>query len=106
MKNHLRRFAYLKGMLIKLILIKNTAYSTDHLSVVHAKKRSYTATSSASKINHYHCPYCSITVKQKSNFLSHIAKHDYKMKISIQKKEKHLQNHFILITTSMRKSAI
>ena len=78
MKNHLRRFANLKGMLIKLILIKNTAYSTNHLCAVHAKKRSYTATSSASKINHYHCPYCSITVKQKSNFLSHIAKHDYK----------------------------
>ena len=42
------------------------------------KKRSHTATSSARKINHYHCPFCSITVKQKSNFLSHIAKHDYK----------------------------
>ena len=42
------------------------------------EKRSHTATSSARKINHYHCPFCSITVKQKSNFLSHIAKHDYK----------------------------
>ena len=40
------------------------------------KNRSHTATSSAKNINHYHCPFCSIAVKQKSNFLSHIAKHD------------------------------
>ena len=38
MKNHLRRFTNLKGMLIKLILIKNTACSTNHLLVFHAKK--------------------------------------------------------------------
>ena len=37
-KNHLRHFTNLKGMLIKFILIKNTAYSTNHLSVFHAKK--------------------------------------------------------------------
>ena len=49
MKNHLRCTTNLKGMLIKLILI-----------------------------NHHHCPICSITVKQKSNFLSHIANHNYK----------------------------
>ena len=49
------------------------------------KKRSHTATSSARKINHYHCPFCSITVKQKSNFLSHIAKHDYKKENIISK---------------------
>ena len=42
------------------------------------KKKSHTAASSAKKINHYHCPFCSITVKQKSNFLSHIAKCNYK----------------------------
>ena len=42
------------------------------------KKRTHTATSSARKLNHYHCPFCSIIVKQKSNFLSHIARHDYK----------------------------
>ena len=42
------------------------------------KERSHTATSSTRKFNHYHCPFCSITVKQKSNFLSHISRHDYK----------------------------
>ena len=42
------------------------------------KKRLYRTTSSARKINHYHCPFCNITVKQKSNFLNHIAKHDCK----------------------------
>ena len=44
------------------------------------QKKSHTATSSARKINHYHWPFYSITVKQKSTFLSHIAKHDYKNK--------------------------
>ena len=34
--------------------------------------------SSARNINHYHCPVCSISVRQKCNSLSHIAKHDYK----------------------------
>ena len=66
-------------MLIKLIIIKNTAHSTNNLCFP-CKKRSHTATSSARKIIHYHCPFCSITVKQKSNFLSHIGKHDYKNK--------------------------
>ena len=42
------------------------------------KKRSTTITNSAKKINHYHYPFCSITVEQESNFLSHIARHDYK----------------------------
>ena len=42
------------------------------------KKRSYTATSSARKISHYPCPFCSVTVKQKSNFLNHVAKPHYK----------------------------
>ena len=40
MKNHLRRFTNFKPRLIKLILIKNTysAYSTNHLFVLHARK--------------------------------------------------------------------
>ena len=42
------------------------------------QKRSHSATISVRKINHHHCPFCSITVKQKSNFLSYIAKHHYK----------------------------
>ena len=49
------------------------------------KNRSHTTTSSVRKMNHYHCPFCSISVKQKSNFLSHIAKLDYKNENIISK---------------------
>ena len=52
------------------------------------KKRSHTDTSSARKINHYDCPFYSITVKQKSKFLSHIAEHDYKNENIISKEGK------------------
>ena len=49
------------------------------------KNWSHTATSSARKINHYHCYFCIISVKQKSSFLSHMAKHNYKNESIISK---------------------
>ena len=40
----------------------------NHLSVFHAKKRSHTVTSPARMINHYHFPFCSITIKKSLTF--------------------------------------
>ena len=89
MKNHLRRFTNLKGMLIKLILIKNTACSTNHLLVFHAKKDHIQPQAQREKLIITTVLSAASLSNKKSNFLSHIAKQDYKNE-NINSEERHL----------------